>query len=96
MLPDRLFHVLEGDILIRKGEREVKIGPRTFNDEEAFLHHTPARRLGMNSLPVKPRPAIIAWAAGISLFFSSIASCPRMKWSSWVNALRTCAAFLGS
>ena len=41
-LPDRLFYVLEGDILIRKGEREVKIGPRTFIGEVAFLHHTPA------------------------------------------------------
>jgi CRP-like cAMP-binding protein len=40
--PDHLFYVFSGEILIAKGDRQIKIEPKTFIGEVAFLHKTPA------------------------------------------------------
>lgn len=39
---DRLFYVLEGEVRVRKGEREFVTPAQTFIGEIAFLHDTPA------------------------------------------------------
>jgi len=42
VVPDNLYYVLTGRTHIRKGDREIRIDPKTFIGEIAFLHGSPA------------------------------------------------------
>jgi hypothetical protein len=42
VVPDHLYYILRGGVLVSKGGRDIKIGARTFIGEVAFLHRRPA------------------------------------------------------